>query len=144
MEWKRGFILSQAYSSKNNARLVVMMPEVLSFPSNMSNVVNSLETTERKIKEFERHANIDITPFDKFNEVNAFEMDGENPVGGSYALVLVKEQLKEELGRPQGGGSCCSKLFGRVLWNTRRQSQLESEPCEAVRSNPSRQHRVAG
>ena len=26
-----------------------------------------------------------------------------------------------------------------ALWNTRRQSQLESEPCEAGRSNPSRQ-----
>ena len=32
-----------------------MMLEVLAFPSDTNDVVNSLETTERKIKEFERH-----------------------------------------------------------------------------------------
>ena len=42
----------QVYSAKNNARLVVMMPK------NM----------ERKLKEFERHSNIDSTLFDNFNE----------------------------------------------------------------------------
>ena len=31
-------------------------------------------------------------------------------------------------------------MFGGVLWISRRQSQLESEPLEAVRSNPSRRH----
>ena len=55
--------------------------------------------------------------------------------GQVLMLVLVKVQLKKEIGRPQRDDvSCCSNLFGRVLWNTRRQSQLESEPCEAVRS----------
>ena len=73
-------ILFQAYSSENNARLVVMMPQVLSFLLVTNDVVNSLETTERKIKEFERHSNIDIMLFDKFNEVSAFEMDEENPI----------------------------------------------------------------
>ena len=73
-------ILLQAYPSENNARLVVMMPQVLSFLLVTNDVVNSLETTERKIKEFERHSNIDIMLFDKFNEVSAFEMDEENPI----------------------------------------------------------------
>ena len=36
--------------------------------------------------------------------------------------------------------SCRSNSFGEVLWITRRQSQLESEPCEARWSNPSRRH----
>ena len=36
--------------------------------------------------------------------------------------------------------SCRSSSFGEVLWITRRQSQLESEPCEAGWSNPSRRH----
>ena len=36
---------------------------IVVFFSNKSNVINSLETTERRIKEFERHANIDITLF---------------------------------------------------------------------------------
>ena len=31
-----------------------------------------------------------------------------------------------------------------VLWITRRQSQLESEPCEAGWSNPSRRHGSQG
>ena len=48
---------------KNNARLVVMMLEVLAFPVDTNDVVNGLETMERKIKEFERHANIDIPKF---------------------------------------------------------------------------------
>ena len=74
------FILFQVYSAKNNARLVVMMPHVLSFPLDTNEEVNSLATTERKKKEFERHANIDITFFDIFNEVNAFKMDGESPI----------------------------------------------------------------
>ena len=56
-------LLFQAYSAKNNARLVVMMLEVLSFPLETNDVVNSLETMERKIKEFERHASIDIPEF---------------------------------------------------------------------------------
>ena len=36
--------------------------------------------------------------------------------------------------------SCRSNSFGEVLWITRRQSQLDSEPCEAGWSNPSRRH----
>ena len=52
-------MLFQAYSPKNNARLVVMMLEVLAFPSDTNDVVNSLETMERKINEFERYVNTD-------------------------------------------------------------------------------------
>ena len=58
-----------AYSPKNNARLVVVMLEVLAFPSDTSDVVNSLETMERKIKEFERYANIEIPEFLMFGIV---------------------------------------------------------------------------
>ena len=56
-------MLFQAYSPKNSARLVVMMLEVLAFPLDTNDVVNSLETMERKIKEFERHMNIEIPEF---------------------------------------------------------------------------------
>ena len=37
-------------------------------------------------------------------------------------------------------GSCRSSSYGGALRITRRQSQLESEPCEAGRNNPSRRH----
>ena len=37
-----------------------MMLEVLSFPLDTNDVVNYLETMKRKIKEFERHASVDI------------------------------------------------------------------------------------
>ena len=40
-----------------------MMLEVLSFPLDTNDVVNSLDTMERKIKEFERHASVDIPEF---------------------------------------------------------------------------------
>ena len=40
--------------------------------------------------------------------------------------------------------SCRSNSFGEVLWITRRQSQLESEPREAGWSNPSRRHGSRG
>ena len=62
-------MLFQAYSPKNNARLVVMMLEVLAFPLDTNAVVNSLETMERKIKEFERYANIEIPEFLKIGIV---------------------------------------------------------------------------
>ena len=43
-------LLFQAYSPKNNARLVMMMLEVLAFPSDTNDVMNSVETMERKFK----------------------------------------------------------------------------------------------
>ena len=46
-------MLFQAFSPKNNAWLVVVMLEVLAFPLDTDDVVNSLETMEQKIKEFE-------------------------------------------------------------------------------------------
>ena len=45
-------MLSQAYSSKNNARLLVMMLEVFAFPPDTSDVVNRLETMELKIERY--------------------------------------------------------------------------------------------
>ena len=58
--------LADALSSvfpKNNAKLVVMMQEVLAFPLDTNDVVNSLETMELKIMEFERCENIQIPEF---------------------------------------------------------------------------------
>ena len=43
--------------------LVVTMLEVLAFPLDTNDVVNSLETMKRKIKELERYANIEIREF---------------------------------------------------------------------------------
>ena len=41
-------------------------------------------------------------------------------------------------------GSCRSSSFDGALRITRRQSQLESESCEAGRNNPSRRHAPQG
>ena len=49
-------MLFQAHSPKNKVRLVVMMLEALAFPLDTNDVVNSFETMERKIKEFEGNA----------------------------------------------------------------------------------------
>ena len=46
-----------------------MMLEVLAFPLATNDVVNSLETMEQKIKEFERYANIEIPEFQKIGIV---------------------------------------------------------------------------
>ena len=56
----------------------------------------------------------------------------------------MRGQLREQLGKPRRDGPYRCSLFGGVLWITRRQAQLESEPCEAVRCNPSRQHGSTG
>ena len=69
-------LLFLAYSPKNNARLVVMMLEVLTFPLDTNDVMNSLETMERKIKEFERYANIEIPEFKKIGIVIRQTEDG--------------------------------------------------------------------
>ena len=61
--WRHGRCSFKHSVQKTIARLVVMMLEVLAFPLDMSDVVNSLETMERKIKVFERHANIEIPKF---------------------------------------------------------------------------------
>ena len=49
---------------------------------------------------------------------------------------IVRLCQREGLWRPSG--SCGSISYGGALWITRRPSQLESEPCEAGRNNPSR------
>ena len=46
-----------------------MMLEVLAFSLDTNDVVNSLATMERKIKEFERYANIEIPEFLKIGIV---------------------------------------------------------------------------
>ena len=45
------------------------MLEMLAFPSDTKDAVDSLETMERKIKEFERYANIEILEFVKIDIV---------------------------------------------------------------------------
>ena len=69
-------MLFQSYSPKNNARLVGMILEVLALPLVTNNVVNSLKTMERKIKEFERYANIEIPEFLKIGIVIRQEENG--------------------------------------------------------------------
>ena len=51
VEWR---LIFQVYSSKNNAKSAVRILEVLLFLMESNNVVNTLETIERKIKEFEK------------------------------------------------------------------------------------------
>ena len=46
-----------------------MLLDAPSFPLVTNDVVNSLETMERKVKEFERHASIDIAKFLKVGVV---------------------------------------------------------------------------
>ena len=59
-------------------------------------------------------------------------------------VAQMRGQLRDQLGKPRRDGPCRSSLFGGVLWITRQQAQLESEPCEAVRCTPSRQHGSTG
>ena len=90
-------MLYQAYSPKNNARLVVMMLEVLSFPLDTNDVVNSLETMERKIQEFERYANIGI-PEDWHRDSSSRRTD-ENASHHELAQVgnIPGHQIKTEV-----------------------------------------------
>ena len=60
-------MLFQTYPHENNARLAAMMLEMLAFPLDTNDVVDSLESMERKIKEFERYANIEIPEFLKID-----------------------------------------------------------------------------
>ena len=77
-------LLFQAYSPKNNARLVVMMLEVLSFPLDTNDVANSLETKERKMKDFERHVRIDFEEFLKVGIV--IRQTEEGPIMNAHIL----------------------------------------------------------
>ena len=65
--------------------------------------------------------------------------DRNNSSGGEEMPdVNVEYVVMDE--KPQSDRSCRSNSFGKVLWITRRQSQLESEPCETERCSPSRRH----
>ena len=58
---------------------------------------------------------------------------------GKIHCVLTQE-TEQIIWKLWTSGPCRSISFGGALWITRRRSQLESEPCEAVRNNPSGQH----
>jgi len=62
-------MLYMAYAPKDYARLVVMMLEVLAYPLDANDIINSLESMERKLKEFEKHAEITIPEFLKIGIV---------------------------------------------------------------------------
>ena len=73
---------------------------------------------------------------------NQVSTSNSNLEDGKIHCVLTQEteQIREQLWEQSTSGPCPSISFGGALWITRRRSQLESEPCEAVRNNPSRQH----
>ena len=62
-------MLLLANSPENSARLVMMMLEEVAFLLDTNDVVNSLETMERKIKEFQRYVNMEIPEFLKIGIV---------------------------------------------------------------------------
>ena len=71
------------------------------------------------------------------------EDSGRRPTHVPNTRHEVVVQMREQLRNLWPDGSCRSSLFGGVLWISQRQSQLESESGEAVRSNPTtRIHRV--
>ena len=69
-------MLCQSYAPKDFARLVAMMLGVLAFPLDNADLVNSLETMERKIREFEQHAKLTIPEFLKIGIVIRQTADG--------------------------------------------------------------------
>ena len=89
--WPR--LLFRACSPTNNARLVVMMLEVLAFPLDTNDVVNSLETMERKIKEFGSYANVEISEFLKLG--NVIRQAEEGPMGTH--LIVNSHGIKMEV-----------------------------------------------
>ena len=92
-------MLLQAYSPKDNATLVVMMLEVLVFPLDTSDVGNNHETIERKIKEFERYANIEIPKFLKIGIVIRQAEEGPTRahlIMNSYRLATLQD-IKTEV-----------------------------------------------
>ena len=99
--WKRLF---QAYSPKNSARLVVMMLGVLAFPLDTNDVVNSLETMERKIKEFERYANIEIPESLKIGLV--IRQAEEGPMRTHFAQVGDLSVHQDRGDERQAGAEC--------------------------------------
>ena len=78
--------LFQACSPKNNARLVVIMLEVLAFPLDTNDVVNSLETMELKIKEIRENRNSGI-PEDWHRDSSSRRRTDENASHHELAQV---------------------------------------------------------
>ena len=89
----------QAPSPENNARLVVMMLEVLSFSLDTKDVVHSLATMERKIKEFERYTSIDIPEFLQVGVVI-------RQTGGPMRTYFIMNAHRLVLGHQSGSDEC--------------------------------------
>ena len=108
-------LLFQAYSPKTNARLVVMMLEVLTFPLDTNVVVYSLEKTERKIKEFERYGNIEIPDFLKIGIVIRQVEEGpmENASHHELAQVGNIPGHQDRSDERQAGPECSEGEIGR-------------------------------
>ena len=64
--------------------------------------------------------------------------DGQNREDRAPKVVGACNAVSPTKSKPSR--SCRSSSFGGALRITRRPSQLESEPCEAGRNNPSRRH----
>ena len=108
-------MLFQACSPKDNARLVVMMLEVLAFQSHTNDVVNSLETMERKIKEFERYANIEIQEFLRIGIVIRQAEDGpmrRHLIMNSHKIATFQNFNTEDDER-EAGPECSDGKDGR-------------------------------
>ena len=65
------------------------------------------------------------------------EDQGEVPTAGEDRDTEKESDHPEHPSHAALRGPCQSNSFGEILWITRRQSQLESEPCEAGWSHPS-------
>ena len=107
-------MLFQAYPLKNNARLVVMMLEVLV----TNDMVNSLETMERKIKEFRRYANIEIPDFLKIGIAIRHAEEGPlrtHLIMNSQRLVIFRTSRPKlhTLNRPECGDGNDGPCNGR-------------------------------
>ena len=85
-----------------------MMLEVLSFPLDSNDAVNSLETMERKIKEFERHACIDIPEFFKVGIV--IRQTDEGPIRTHFIMnarrLTTFQDVKAEVDECQASSKC--------------------------------------
>ena len=114
-------LLFQAYSRKINARLVVMMLEVLASPLDTNDVVNSLETMERKI---ERYANIEIPEFLKIGVVIRQAEEGPirtHLIMNSHRLATFQDGSDERQASPKCSDGKIGRRNGRGCLHERIQ-----------------------
>ena len=92
-----------------------MVREVLAFLLETNDEVNSLETMERKIKEFERYANIEILEFLKIGIVIRQAEEGPmrtHLIMNSHRLATFQD-IKTEVTKRQASPECSESEIGR-------------------------------